>query len=110
MAVLPLASCAVTVTEKGVPAVVVAGIETFSLVAAPAMTVITPESVVVRMPLTACSVAPPMTRPVNTALVPVVAVDEPTRSPLTTPPLTPARLQEALTLATKLSEASRLIA
>ena len=112
---LPLASFRVTVivevvlpsamTEVGDALTVDCAAET-----GPGVTVIVPESTDVRAPFTAWIVAVPTRWPVNVALVPVVLVVEPTRSPLTTPAVLLVNDHVALTLATKLPFASRLMA
>src|SRR6478609_9068358 len=112
---LPLASFRVTVivevvlpsamTEVGDALTVDCAAET-----GPGVTVIVPESTDARAPFTAWIVAVPTRWPVNVALVPVVLVDEPTRSPLTTPAVLLVNDHVALTLATKLPFASRLMA
>ena len=112
---LPLASFRVTVivevvlpsamTEVGDALTVDCAAET-----GPGVTVIVPESTDARAPFTAWIVAVPTRWPVNVALVPVVLVDEPTRSPLTTPAVLLVNDHVALTLATKLPFVSRLMA
>ena len=76
--------------------------------AAPATTVSVPESVVASAPEVARTVAVPVKRPVNTALLLPGAG---ARSPFTTPPVLVGNDQAvAATLATKFPLASRVIA
>ena len=77
-----------------------------SLLAAPATTVIVPESPLVRVPLAARMLPLPTTRPVNTVLVAVAAL----RSDGRTPPSWLATDQVDVGFPTKLFQASRVIA